>query len=200
MERLAFVNRVRELSRLRRALSRPGGALIVVYGRRRCGKSRLGAAMGATLPAVPIRVDSVLPFRPRQRCLDWRRYRPVSPCSRMPGDGGMAAAGRPSPAPTDAGTLRIGNRLPGGAAPQGFPYRGVTCPECGAATTLPPVRGARGPNFARKPPSNHLPYVANGVTLQSLGVALQWKIGKLLQPFRPPQWQPLRSVARWWRF
>ena len=41
MERLAFVNRVRELSRLRRALSRPGGALIVVYGRRRCGKSRL---------------------------------------------------------------------------------------------------------------------------------------------------------------
>ena len=65
MERLAFVNRVRELSRLRRALSRPGGALIVVYGRRRCGKSRLGAAMGATLPAVPIRVDSVLPFRGR---------------------------------------------------------------------------------------------------------------------------------------
>ena len=41
MKRLAFVNRVRELSRLRRALSRPGGALIVVYGRRRCGKSRL---------------------------------------------------------------------------------------------------------------------------------------------------------------
>ena len=27
---------------------------------------RLGAAMGATLPAVPIRVDSVLPFRSRR--------------------------------------------------------------------------------------------------------------------------------------
>lgn len=39
--RLPFLDRVRELARLRRALSRPGGALIVVYGRRRCGKSRL---------------------------------------------------------------------------------------------------------------------------------------------------------------
>ena len=39
--RLPFLNRARELTRLRRALSRPGGALIVVYGRRRCGKSRL---------------------------------------------------------------------------------------------------------------------------------------------------------------
>ena len=39
--RLPFLDRVRELTRLRRALSRPGGALIVVYGRRRCGKSRL---------------------------------------------------------------------------------------------------------------------------------------------------------------
>ena len=38
---LPFVNRVRELSRLRRALARPGDSLIVVYGRRRCGKSRL---------------------------------------------------------------------------------------------------------------------------------------------------------------
>ena len=27
---------------------------------------RLGAAMGATLPAVPIRVDSILPFRSRR--------------------------------------------------------------------------------------------------------------------------------------
>ena len=39
--RLPFLDRGRELSRLRRALSRPGGALIAVYGRRRCGKSRL---------------------------------------------------------------------------------------------------------------------------------------------------------------
>ena len=39
--RLPFLDRVRELTRLRRALSRPGGSLIVVYGRRRCGKSRL---------------------------------------------------------------------------------------------------------------------------------------------------------------
>ena len=39
--RLPFLNRQRELSRLRRALTRPGGSLIVVYGRRRCGKSRL---------------------------------------------------------------------------------------------------------------------------------------------------------------
>ena len=39
--RLAFLDRARELSRLRRALSRPHGSLIVVYGRRRCGKSRL---------------------------------------------------------------------------------------------------------------------------------------------------------------
>ena len=39
--RLAFLDRVRELARLRRALSRPDGSLIVVYGRRRCGKSRL---------------------------------------------------------------------------------------------------------------------------------------------------------------
>ena len=39
--RLPFLNRARELGRLRRALSRPHGSLIVVYGRRRCGKSRL---------------------------------------------------------------------------------------------------------------------------------------------------------------
>ena len=39
--RLPFLNRTRELARLRRALSRPDGSLIVVYGRRRCGKSRL---------------------------------------------------------------------------------------------------------------------------------------------------------------
>ena len=39
--RLPFLDRARELTRLRRALSRPGGSLIVVYGRRRCGKSRL---------------------------------------------------------------------------------------------------------------------------------------------------------------
>jgi hypothetical protein len=39
--RLPFLDRARELSRLRRALSRPDGSLIVVYGRRRCGKSRL---------------------------------------------------------------------------------------------------------------------------------------------------------------
>ena len=39
--RLPFLNRRRELGRLRRALARPGGSLIVVYGRRRCGKSRL---------------------------------------------------------------------------------------------------------------------------------------------------------------
>ena len=39
--RLPFLNRQRELTRLRRALARPGGSLIVVYGRRRCGKSRL---------------------------------------------------------------------------------------------------------------------------------------------------------------
>ena len=39
--RLPFLDRVRELNRLRRVLSRPDGALIVIYGRRRCGKSRL---------------------------------------------------------------------------------------------------------------------------------------------------------------
>ena len=39
--RFPFLDRARELNRLRRALSRPGGSLIVVYGRRRCGKSRL---------------------------------------------------------------------------------------------------------------------------------------------------------------
>ena len=46
---------------------------------------------------------------------------------------------------------------------------------------------------------------AMGATLPAAPIrvdsaALQWKIGKLLQPFRPSQWQPLRSVARWWRF
>ena len=39
--RLPFLDRGRELPRLRRGLARPGGSLIVVYGRRRCGKSRL---------------------------------------------------------------------------------------------------------------------------------------------------------------
>ena len=39
--RLPFLDRAREVARLRRALSRPDGSLIVVYGRRRCGKSRL---------------------------------------------------------------------------------------------------------------------------------------------------------------
>lgn len=39
--RLPFLDRGRELTRLRRSFARPGGSLIVVYGRRRCGKSRL---------------------------------------------------------------------------------------------------------------------------------------------------------------
>lgn len=39
--RLPFLDRDRELTRLRRGLARPGGSLIAVYGRRRCGKSRL---------------------------------------------------------------------------------------------------------------------------------------------------------------
>ena len=39
--RLPFLDRRRELGRLRRAQARPGGSLIVVYRRRRCGKSRL---------------------------------------------------------------------------------------------------------------------------------------------------------------
>ena len=39
--RFPFLDRVREITRLRRALSRQDGSLIVVYGRRRCGKSRL---------------------------------------------------------------------------------------------------------------------------------------------------------------
>ena len=38
---LPFLNRQRELTRLRRAVARPGESLIVVSGRRRCGKSRL---------------------------------------------------------------------------------------------------------------------------------------------------------------
>jgi len=38
---LAFLNRREELTRLRRLFTRSGGALGVVYGRRRCGKSRL---------------------------------------------------------------------------------------------------------------------------------------------------------------
>ena len=36
-----FYNRADEQNRLRRAMSAPGGALAVVYGRRRCGKSTL---------------------------------------------------------------------------------------------------------------------------------------------------------------
>ena len=39
--RLEFLNRERELFRLRRALSRSDGSLVCLYGRRRCGKSRL---------------------------------------------------------------------------------------------------------------------------------------------------------------
>lgn len=39
--RLPFLDRGHELTRLRRSFARPGGSLIVVYGRRRCGKSRL---------------------------------------------------------------------------------------------------------------------------------------------------------------
>jgi AAA+ ATPase superfamily predicted ATPase len=36
-----FLNRKDEERRLRRAMNAPGGALAVVYGRRRCGKSTL---------------------------------------------------------------------------------------------------------------------------------------------------------------
>jgi AAA+ ATPase superfamily predicted ATPase len=39
--RLPFLDRTEELSRLAKMLSRPDGALAVLYGRRRCGKSRL---------------------------------------------------------------------------------------------------------------------------------------------------------------
>ena len=129
---------------------------------------RLGAAMGATLPAAPIRVDSVLPFRSRRvyesRVVEYLAARGppstdcrgglagrtvnvnlvdgrhrmsaalvlglkddtgrVSRCSRMPGGGGMAAAGRPSPAPNGLrDTLSMGIRLPGGTAPKVGVYR-----------------------------------------------------------------------------
>ena len=38
---LTFVNRISEQNRLKKALNRPSVSLVVVYGRRRCGKSRL---------------------------------------------------------------------------------------------------------------------------------------------------------------
>ena len=38
---IPFYNRADEQKRLRRAMNAPGGALAVVYGRRRCGKSTL---------------------------------------------------------------------------------------------------------------------------------------------------------------
>lgn len=39
--RLEFLDRIEERSRLRRLCARPDGSLAVLYGRRRCGKSRL---------------------------------------------------------------------------------------------------------------------------------------------------------------
>jgi len=39
--RLKFLNREEELSRLERAFAKPEGNLVCLYGRRRCGKSRL---------------------------------------------------------------------------------------------------------------------------------------------------------------
>jgi AAA+ ATPase superfamily predicted ATPase len=39
--KLPFLNRTEEIARLRRLLSRAEGSLGVLYGRRRCGKSRL---------------------------------------------------------------------------------------------------------------------------------------------------------------
>jgi AAA+ ATPase superfamily predicted ATPase len=39
--RLPFLDRVEEAGRLRRALDHPDGSLVCLYGRRRCGKSRL---------------------------------------------------------------------------------------------------------------------------------------------------------------
>ncbi|GEM_PF-1241769 len=36
-----FLNREDEQKRLKRAMKAPGGALAVIYGRRRCGKSTL---------------------------------------------------------------------------------------------------------------------------------------------------------------
>ena len=36
-----FLSRADEQKRLRRAMNAPGGALAVIYGRRRCGKSTL---------------------------------------------------------------------------------------------------------------------------------------------------------------
>ena len=38
---LTFVNRISEQNRLKKALNRPTASFVVVYGRRRCGKSRL---------------------------------------------------------------------------------------------------------------------------------------------------------------
>jgi AAA+ ATPase superfamily predicted ATPase len=39
--KLGFLNRVEELGRLESAFSKPEGSLVCIYGRRRCGKSRL---------------------------------------------------------------------------------------------------------------------------------------------------------------
>ena len=39
--RLPFLDRTRELGRLKRALANDGWTLVAVYGRRRLGKSRL---------------------------------------------------------------------------------------------------------------------------------------------------------------
>ena len=41
MVRLPFLNRTDELTRIRRAISRSAPSLMIVYGRRRCGKTRL---------------------------------------------------------------------------------------------------------------------------------------------------------------
>ena len=41
MAKLPFFNRTEESARLERLLARKDGSLAVVYGRRRCGKSRL---------------------------------------------------------------------------------------------------------------------------------------------------------------
>jgi AAA+ ATPase superfamily predicted ATPase len=49
---LPFLDRERELGRLARALDRPGDALLCLYGRRRCGKSRLVQELGRDRPLV----------------------------------------------------------------------------------------------------------------------------------------------------
>jgi len=138
--RLPFLNRTRELSRLRRALSRPGDSLIVVYGRRRCGKSRLLQEAlrerrhayyladlsdgGIQRAALTVEADRVVPGFAAATYPDWAAFLETW-CARAPADAWLVIDELPYLVQVDPALPSILQRLLD--TPHARPLRLVVC-------------------------------------------------------------------------